>query len=208
MLDAACGIGIDVASLHRRGFRVVAADASAAMVRRCEERLAQQGTAIPVVRCPWDGLPGRFGSEFDAVLCLGNSLSHAPSTEARRAALAAFAEVLVPGGTLVLDIQDWEVVHAAGRRRDDDPLVVARDGIECRRRFDWRVPDRFEDPLVLEITLSLREGGVERQSSHEMAFCLFTREALLDDLEASGFVGVDLRQDPGDDRYAVTAQVA
>ena len=194
---------MDAASLHRRGFEVVAADASPAMVARARERLV--GTGVAVIECAWAGLADRFGAEFDVVVCLGNSLSHAPSTEARRAALAAFAAVLVPGGTLLLDVQDWRAVHAAGSHQDDDPLVVTRGGLECTRHYDWRVPERFEDPLVLEITLRIRDEGRERSSSHKVQFALFTTLDLIADLEATGFTDVAVHQDPGDDRYAVTA---
>ena len=206
ILDAACGIGVDTVSLHRRGFRVTATDASPAMVRECQRRLAAEGTLVPVLACRWADLPDRFGAEFDAVLCLGNSLSHAPSPEARRAALAAFAAVLVPGGTLLLDVQDWVAVHATGTHQDHDPQVVTREGARCTRHYDWRVPERFEDPLVLEITLRIRDDGAERSSTHALTFRLFTIEDLVADLEATGFSGVDVHQDPGDDRYAVVAR--
>lgn len=185
---------------------MVGADASPAMVNGCRERLAAAGAEVAVVECAWNGLADRFGAEFDAVLCLGNSISHAPSTHARRAAVAAFAAVLVPGGTLLLDVQDWSAVHAAGSRQDHDPLVVARDGLECTRHYDWRVPERFDDPLVLEITLAIREDGVERRSSHAITFTLFTIDDVTTDLEAAGFVDVAVQQDPGDDRYAITAR--
>jgi SAM-dependent methyltransferase len=176
------------------------------MAGRARERLAAAEAEVTVVECAWGGLAERFGAEFDAVLCLGNSLSHAPSTDARRAALAAFAAVLVPGGTLVLDLQDWAAIHVAGSHQDHDPLVVARDGLECTRHYSWRVPERFEDPLVLEISLAIREDGVERRTSHAITFTPFTSDEVATDLEATGFVDVDLRQDPGDDRYAVTAR--
>ncbi|MET0736644.1 MAG: methyltransferase domain-containing protein [Acidimicrobiales bacterium] len=206
ILDAACGIGVDTLSLHRRGFRVTATDASRAMVRECQRRLVAEGALVPVLACRWADLPERFGPGFDAVLCLGNSLSHAPSPDARRSALAAFAAVLVPGGTLLLDVQDWVAVHATGSHQDHDPQVVSREGARCTRHYDWRVPERFEDPLVLEITLRIRDDGAERSSTHAFTFGLFTIDDLMADLEATGFVGVDMHQDPGDDRYALVAR--
>jgi len=206
VLDAACGIGIDTLSLHRRGFDVVAADGSAAMVDRCRERLAAEGVAVPVVRCAWADLPNRFGAAFDAVLCTGNSLAHAASAGARRAALSGFAQVLVADGTLILDSQDWRAVHALGPRHDDDPLVVSRDGVQCRRAFDWRVPDRFGEPLEVEITLTLRGDEGEHRSTHELVFTPFSTDELVADLEASGFQDVEVRQDPDDDRQAVAAR--
>ena len=161
---------------------------------------------MPVLACRWADLPDRFGAEFDAVLCLGNSLSHAPSPEARRAALAAFARVLVPGGTLLLDVQDWVAVHATGSHQDHDPQVVSRDGARCTRHYDWRVPERFEDPLVLEITLRIRDDDAERSSTHALTFGLFTIDDLRRRPRGHRLLGVDVHQDPGDDRYAVVAR--
>ncbi len=206
MLDAACGVGFDALSLHRRGFRVTATDASPAMAARARERLAAAGAAVPVTSCRWAELPDRFGPAFDAVLCTGNSLAHAPSTTARRAALRGFAGVLVAGGTLILDTQDWRVVHGRGDHRDDDPQVITRDGLRATRHFDWRVPDRFGDPVILELTLVVRDGDEEDRTRHAVTFCPFTAEELVADLAATGFVEVAIAQNPDDDRYCVTAQ--
>jgi SAM-dependent methyltransferase len=200
ILDAACGVGFDAASLHRRGFRVVGADRSDAMLGRAADRLA--GT-VALVRCDWAHPP--FAAVFDAVLCTGNSLPHARTAAARRQALSGFAGILVAGGTLILDTHDWQAVHEAGSSREDDPLVVARHGVEGRRSYEWRVPARFEDPHVLVITLTLRGDGRERQSSHEIVLWPFTRQELLDELAATGFAGIEVVAEPTDDRYAVIA---
>jgi SAM-dependent methyltransferase len=176
------------------------------MVERCRARLAAVGaTAVRVTCCAWEDLADHFGPDFDAVLCLGNSLSHAPSPAARRAALTCFAATLVPGGTLILDVQDWTAVHARGSWHDVDPLVVTRDGIRCRRTYDWTVGDRFGDPVSLEITLDLQGPDEEHRASHTMTFLPFTPEQLLADLAAMDFVDLALHQDPGDDRCSVTA---
>ncbi len=206
VLDAACGIGFDALSLHRRGFRVTATDASPAMVGQCRARLAAQGVDLPVATCGWADLPERFGAEFDAVLCTGNSLAHAPSRTARRAALRGFVEVLDAGGTLILDAQDWEIVHERGDHRDDDPQVVTRDGLRVTRHFVWQVPDRFGDPVILELTLVVRGRDGEHRTSHAVTFCPFSTEDLVADVRGAGFVDVEVVQNPDDDRYCVTAQ--
>ncbi len=206
MLDAACGVGFDALSLHRRGFRVTATDASPAMAARARERLAAAGADVSVTRCHWAELPDRFGPEFDAVLCTGNSLAHAPSTTARRAALGGFANVLLPGGTLIVDTQDWSVVHGRGDHRDDDPQVITRGGRRATRHFDWRVPDRFGDPVVLELVLVVRNGDEEERTRHAVTFCPFTTEELVADLAATGFLDVEVRQNPDDDRYCIVAR--
>jgi len=208
VLDAACGVGMDTLALHRRGFRVTATDASPAMVEQCRARTRSHGLDLTVGVCPWAALPDRFGPVFDAVLCTGNSLAHAPTRADRRAALTGFAGVLVPGGTLVVDSQDWAVLHERGSHRDDDPLVVTRDGCRASRHFDWQVPRRFGDRVTLELTLVVRDGHGERATSHSVTFCPFTTDELVADLEACGLVEVHVVQNPGADRYAVTARRA
>jgi len=199
---------MDTVSLHRRGFRVTATDASAAMVDQCRARLAATGAGadVAVSTCAWAALPEHFGPVFDAVLCTGNSLAHAPSTADRRAALTGFAGVLAPGGALIVDSQDWQVLHERGSHHDDDPLVVTRDGRRATRHFDWRVPPRFGEVVTLELTLVVHDGEWEQATSHTVTFCPFTTEQLVADLEACGFVAVEIVQNPGDDRYALTAR--
>lgn len=203
VLDAACGVGIDAASLARRGFRVVAADASEAMVARARGRL---GAGIPVVCCRWEDLPTEVPGPFDAVLCTGSSLAHAPDAVARREALAAFAAVLAPGGALILDAQDWEVVHAAGSRLDPDPLVVERDGVRCTRTYRWEVPAALHAVHRLTIELALDDGASLRHSRHTVALHPFTTAELEADLAATGFTAVERVQVPGDDRWSATAR--
>ena len=206
VLDAACGVGFDARSLHRRGFRVTATDASAAMVEQCRARLTAAGVDVPVATCAWAELPGRFEADFDAVLCTGNSLAHAPSTTARRAALCGFFEVLVAGGTVIVDAQDWRIVHERGNHRDNDPQVIARDGLQATRNFYWRVSGPFGDPITLELTLVVRDGDRERTTRHRVTFSPFTADELVAELEACGFVDVDILQNPGDDRQAFIAR--
>lgn len=206
MLDAACGVGMDVLSLHRRGFRVTATDASPAMVDQCRARLIAAGTDVAVSTCAWAALPETFGPVFAAVLCTGNSLAHAPSAAERRAALAGFAAVLVEGGAVILDSQDWSDLHRRGSHRDHDPLVVVRDECRATRHFSWRVPERFGDPIELDLTLVVDDGDRERATTDTVTFCPFTTEELVTDLLDLGFVEIDLVQNPGDDRYSVVAR--
>ena len=187
VLDAACGIGLDVAALARRGHHVVGADASPAMLEEAARR-----TDAELVCCTWNELPTRVPGPFDAVLCVGNSLPHLPTSDDRRTALIAFAAVLAPTGRLVLDSHDWEVVHAQGSGR----LQVGA------RRYEWHVAERFGEPYVLTITLS--EG--DRTAVHAVVSHPFTREDLLADLAAAGLTVDELVAVPGDERYTVIAR--
>ena len=117
ILDAACGSGQHAIALARRGYRVVGADLSAAMVSRARENAAAAGVDAAFVVAGLGELasitrPAGSDDLFDAVLCLGNSLPHLLSAEAVAAALDDFADVLRPGGLLVVQNRNFDRVWA------------------------------------------------------------------------------------------------
>jgi 2-polyprenyl-3-methyl-5-hydroxy-6-metoxy-1,4-benzoquinol methylase len=128
VLDCAAGTGPLAVGLALRGFDVVAADASACMVERTRALAARHGATLDARQCRWEDLPAHGLDPFDAVLCVGNSLPHAPGRDARRAALHAMAAVLAPGGVLVLTTRNWELMRAGGGGLQAFDKVVVRDG--------------------------------------------------------------------------------
>jgi SAM-dependent methyltransferase len=61
--------------------------------------------------------------KFDVVLALGNSLCLVPSLDRRQRALAAFYEILRPGGVLVIDERNYEFMRRNRERILADPLT-------------------------------------------------------------------------------------
>ena len=205
VLDAACGIGIDAAALLRRGFDVTASDASEEMAAATRQRL--RATEARVVTSTWADLPASFQpGSFDAIFCIGNSIAHAPDASAAIAAFAAFRSILAPGGMLVLDTHDWELVHRTGSRVEIEPGIVERDGARCVRTYSWHVPDAFGDPHVLEIAPIFLDGDRATLRSYPVTMWPFTRAELKRRLTTAGFSSVALDTIPGDERYTAIAR--
>ena len=97
LLDAGCAAGDHSAQLAQRGARVVAVDASAAMVRLATERL---GASARVLRADLTQPLALPDATFDVVLC-SLTLHY---LEDWRQPLAEFARLLRPGGRLVLSL--------------------------------------------------------------------------------------------------------
>ena len=121
VLDAACGSGQHAIALARRGYQVVGADLSAAMVNRARENAVAAGVDAPFVVAGLGELasvvrPATSEDPFDALLCLGNSLPHLLSAEAVAAALDDFAAVLRPGGLLVIQNRNLDRVWSRRER--------------------------------------------------------------------------------------------
>jgi SAM-dependent methyltransferase len=208
VLDCAAGTGQLAVGLALRGFAVTATDASPAMIARTATLAAAHGVDVAAAPCPWErlGEQGWAGS-FDAVLCVGNSLAHAPGAAARRAALAAMAGVLRPGGRLVLTSRAWESVRAAGSGLEVAPGMVRRDGRDGLVIRAWTIPAGWDEPHVLDVAVALTapDGSVETHAER-LDITPFTRAALDSDVRAAGLVpeaGTDVH---GAERYLVTAR--
>jgi SAM-dependent methyltransferase len=143
---------------------------------------------------------------FDAVFCIGNSIAHAPDANAMIAAFEAFRSILAPGGTLVVDTHDWELVHSAGSRVEIEPGIVERDGVRCVRTYSWHIPKRFGEPCVLEIAPIFLKGDRATLRSYPGTMWPFTRSDLKRRLTATGFESIALDVIPGDDRYTAIAR--
>src|SRR5690242_11556892 len=126
VLDAACGTGASAAALARRGFLVRATDGSDAMVAMAADRFRREGLDIPLATCLWADLPATVGERFDVVLCLGNSLVHTASREAMIEALSGLRQMARPGGHVVVDSRNWEMIHAERRVVRGKDRVVDR----------------------------------------------------------------------------------
>ena len=70
----------------------------------------------------WLTLPEDLGSDhvgrYDAVLCLGNSFAHMPDADGnltlQKTALESFKEMLNPGGILIIDHRNFDVILDSG----------------------------------------------------------------------------------------------
>jgi SAM-dependent methyltransferase len=150
VVELGCGSGLLTRHLTEAGHRVVATDASPAMLELAREHAPD--AEIRELRLPDDPIP-----QADAVVSVGHVLSYLPDEKALDRALVAAAEALRPGGVLVLDLCDL----AWGESRRNAPAQVHEgDGWLLVSRFAVPTPDRF----VREMTTFTRtEDGTWRR---------------------------------------------
>ncbi len=115
VLDAACGTGMHVIELARRGYAADGADLSAGMIDKARANAAAARVAARFEAVGFGGLAAVFQG-YDAVLCLGNSLPHVLESDALAAALADFAACLHPGGLLLIQNRNFDAVLARRER--------------------------------------------------------------------------------------------
>ena len=144
VLEIGCGSGLLTRYLVDAGHRVIATDASLAMLDLARVTVPDASEIAPLV-LPDDPIP-----TVDAIVGIGHALSYLPDEEAIDRAFVALARALKPGGLLALDICDLEW----GRAR----LDVANHG---RVGDDWAIITLFSIPTpnryVRDMTTFVRD---------------------------------------------------
>ena len=116
VLDVACGTGQHAIALARAGYQVSGADLSDGMIQVAKQNAGQNGVDVEFVQAGFGRLANRLGGDYDALLCLGNSLPHALTHDALEAALRDFRAVLRPGGVLIVQNRNFDLVWRTRNR--------------------------------------------------------------------------------------------
>src|SRR5580658_625725 len=147
VLEVGCGAGALTRYLLAAGHRVVATDASAAMVELARSALGSDvDVDVRQLVLPDDPLPAA-----DAIISVGHVISYLPDAAAVDRALVAMAGALRPGGVLAIDICDLEF----------GPIRAA-EGNVARTGPDWAIITEFAglapDKIVRDATTFVGDG--------------------------------------------------
>lgn len=156
VLEVGCGSGRLTSFLTGAGHRVLATDASPAMLVLAAE-YAPGAKEFRQLVLPKDPVP-----EADAIVSTGHVLNYVSDSASVERALVALAEALRPGGVLALDLCDLSYGTA---RADLTPRISAGEDWFLATEFERPAEDRF----VRQMTIFTRYGqGWQRsQERHE-----------------------------------------
>jgi SAM-dependent methyltransferase len=143
VVELGCGSGLLTRHLLDAGHRVVATDASPAMLALAQQT-ASDAEELAELVLPDDAIP-----PCDAIVAVGHPFSYLPDEESIDRAFIAAAEALRPGGVLAVDICDLEWGMA---RRDAPNLGHAGDDWAIITEFSLPSPARF----VRQMTVFVR----------------------------------------------------
>jgi len=162
VLELGCGSGLLTRKLIDAGHRVIATDASPAMLD-IARGYATGAQEIRQLTLPADPLP-----PADAVVSVGHVLSYLPDAAAITAALTAIARALLPGGLFAIDLCDLSYgQHRRGEaslgRAGEDWAVISATSVPAPDRFvrqitvfmrnddgSWRRDDERHDNVLID----------------------------------------------------------
>jgi SAM-dependent methyltransferase len=156
LLDAGCGTGRYAVELAQLGFHVVGIDRSAELISVARGRDKVAGGRLEFQVGDFTALAPV--ASFDAILCRG-VLNDLLTDAEREQAVLRFAQVLKPGGVLLLDVRDW--VKTTGRFRSQSPrrrLVSLPNGQELHFTYETMLEPATQQMVISE-TFECQRGG-------------------------------------------------
>lgn len=155
VLELGCGSGLLTRYLVEAGHRVVATDASPAMLELAK-KYVPGAEAVEQVTLPDDPLPAA-----DAVVSIGHVLSYLPDEDAVWRGLRAASQAVLPGGLLAVDICDLEW---AATRQGATTQGWVSDDWALITEFSVPIPERF----VRQMAIFTRndDGSWRRDDEH------------------------------------------
>lgn len=185
LLDLCCGTGTLTCELARRGYELIAADASVDMLMQAREKSAE-------LRCPplflcQDAAELDLYGTVDAAVCSLDGMNYI-APEALSEVFRRLHLFIRPGGLFIFDIRtpDWF------RALDGDIFVDEKDDLLCLWRADF---DEDMSAMIYGMDIFSRAGALWERSSEEHIEYAHEPEMLRAALESAGFVDVRLCRD-------------
>jgi len=95
------------------------------------QQAKKYGVSLTITQYDWRELPDELAETFDAVLCLGNSLSCLFKREDHLKAIGNFRKILKPGGELIIDERNYDRILRGDYNFKGDTVYCGLDKVEC-----------------------------------------------------------------------------
>lgn len=180
ILDIACGTGYDSIRLIKEGFKVTSCDGSKEMIQKARTNAKQKKVTLDIVQCDRRNLINKFKNKnFDAIICLGNSLTHLFSEKDRQSVMNQIYYLLNKGGILIMDQRNYDYMLDKGYKskhkyvycgKDIDVEIVHKDNSLLNLKYTKKGNGYFILTLypirVGEMVGLIKKSGFEKIESY------------------------------------------
>lgn len=205
VMDTACGTGHHAIALANLGFQVSGSDLFPEMVSVADANARAAGMQVTFRTAGFGGISDTFRQpgEFDAVLCLGNSLPHVSCVADLDKALIDFKDLLRPGGLLLLQMRNFDLVMGE-KKRWMEPQTVREGTTEWLflRFYDFEADGRIQFNILSLHRKANAPWQTQLTSTH--LYPIFS-DQLSQELVALGFNNIRLYGNLGADPYSANS---
>jgi SAM-dependent methyltransferase len=132
VFDSALGAGVTSIGLKLNGISNVTSNEIDKDYRKVAlEQAKKYGVSLTITQYDWRELPDELAGTFDAVLCLGNSLSCLFKREDHLKAIRNFRKILKPGGELIIDERNYDRILRGDYNFKGNVNYCGLDKVEC-----------------------------------------------------------------------------
>ena len=109
VLDCACGTVLQVIGLKKAGFVVTGSDLSGEMLAVARSNLEREGiNDVQLIQSDFREINKKAGRQFDAVICMGNSIPHLFGDDEVLKALRSIYDCLKDDGIAVIEMRNYD----------------------------------------------------------------------------------------------------
>ena len=186
VLDAACGTGRHAIALANEGFQMSGADLYPEMVSHARANAFAADQNLNLKTVGFGNMAKAFnGEQFDALLCLGNSLPHVLSQQELAQALIDFAALVKPGGIMILQSRNFDRVVKYKLRWMDPQAVDDKN----KHYVFFRFYDFLPNGLIQFNVMTLSQDGSPKWQTELDSTLLYPTISghLLEEIKKAGF---------------------
>jgi ubiquinone/menaquinone biosynthesis C-methylase UbiE len=179
ILDAGCGTGNYSVELMQRGYRVTGVDRSSQLLMIAQKKAAAAGLEIRFD--DGDILTLSSDRQYDAILCRG-VLNDLVEENDRIQVFRSFAGSLRFGGTIILDVRDWEKTV---QRKSAEPVLCKRVDVDGNILEFTATSELDPKSRLLRVHETHRYHDDER--CYDFTMKCWTKEELAGNMTDAGF---------------------
>lgn len=187
ILDCACGTGEHLLALVSWGFEVVGTDSSEEMLERAREKARERNLSLEFKKTSFEVLSSIFREEFDAVLCLGNSLPHVLEDRELEASLFGMYEALRENGILLIQVRNYDWIFRERLRFMKPSSRIYKN----KEYLFFRMLDFYEDVMNFNIITFIKENDEWNFKVRSSPLRPLMKEELRKFLKKAGFSKIE-----------------
>ena len=196
VFDSCLGTGADSIHLLGGGYPVVSNELDSNFVRMALKMAETEDVKLRILNYDWRDLEKLVDAEsFDAVLCLGNSLTYLFDYRDQMAALEGFLHILHRDGILILDTRNYDyILDNRAQILENRSFHYSGKYVYCGTEGVHAFPIEISDDAVTFEYKHLKTGEI----GHLILYP-FSLQELRNLLETTGFVDISLFSDYRED---------